>query len=132
MCLIEECDDRYLVYRTKDEVRAAKPHRCCECGRPIAVGEIYHKAVGLYANHWDTHHTCTHCRVACLWLKSNCGGFLHEGVLEDIEMHADEYPSLRSTLNRLIVGMRRDWRRFDKKGLMAVPRLPPSIGEVLS
>lgn len=123
MCAIDDCDDRYDPYSIKDVKRARKEHTCDECCRKIAVGEPYLYVFGVLRGYGgNSHYTCAHCRVAANWLRSNCGGFVHSGVQEDIEQHVEEYPALAFGLSRFIVGMRRQWKRFDGNGLMRVPR----------
>lgn len=119
--MIDGCDESFVVYHAHRPVRARKEHRCSECGRTIPAGETYYRADGLFEGRWDIYHTCAHCKVACDWLKANCGGFLHHGVEEDIREHVGEYS--RMDLARLAVGMGRDWQRF-RGGLMPLPKLP--------
>jgi hypothetical protein len=123
--MIDGCDDPYTIYNPHKPTRAAKEHKCAECFRPIAVGETYYRATGLYDGQWDTHHTCSHCYVACQWLVDNCGGFLHGGVDEDIYEHVRDYR--RPDLLRLVVGIRRKWQRKRGAGLRQIPRLPRPI-----
>lgn len=109
MCRIEGCDPWNFFH---DEIRkAAKPHRCCECGRTIAKGEQYTHSVGKMDDRMSTYRQCQHCVVAAHWLQVTCSGWLFEGILEELVEHWEEEPDLRSwTLGRLIVGMRRQWR----------------------
>lgn len=50
------------VYKEKDRI-ARKPHRCCECGRPIEVGEVYSYASGVWEGQGDSYKTCKPCRA---------------------------------------------------------------------
>lgn len=127
MCMIDGCDEPYLIYNPPAPTKAAKEHTCTECSRKIAKGETYYRSSGLYDNQWDTHHTCSHCRIACEWLDVNCGGFLHHAVEEDISEHAFEYN--RADLRRLHVAMRRKWQRKRGSGLRWVPKLPRPLAE---
>lgn len=130
MCMADLGDDRPDIYQS--EIRTArKEWQCDECGRKIKPGEPYHKASMLYERHWSDWRICRHCRVAAAWLIENCGGFLHAGVLEDLYEHASEYPSIAAGILRIKVGAQRAWRRFDKAGLMPVPRMPAGISEYL-
>jgi hypothetical protein len=101
--------------------RARKPHKCDECDREIAAGEIYRYATMLYDGHWNSFYTCAHCRVGQVWLIRECGGFLHHGLAEEIQEHIEEYPDLLVGLGRVRLGIQRRWKRFDGKGLMRVP-----------
>jgi hypothetical protein len=133
MCMWEYCEDSFAVYRSEFR-KARKPHRCCECNRVIETGEEHHYAFGVCDGNSDTYRTCMHCRVACSWLSHECGGFVHLGVLEDLEEHVREYRGQRPVfdLARLVVGMQRQWRRLDAAyrpaheiaPRMALPRIP--------
>lgn len=122
MCMIENADNYVSVSHAYQVKSSRKEHRCNECGRTIAKGEGYHRAELCMEGGWYTFHTCVHCRVACAWLSEQCGGYLHEGVLEDVMEHAAVYHLGR--LTRLEVGMKRKWKRFDGYGLMPVPQVP--------
>jgi len=126
MCMIDSCDEQFTFLDVTDR-KARKAHTCAECRRVIQPGETYKRTAAVYDGRWGTWQTCAHCRVAQAWLSRECGGFLQEGVLEDLEEHMDEFwgkdSHRRLEVGRLIVGMRRDWKRFDGAGLMPVPRL---------
>lgn len=118
MCAIDGADDRYVIYQ-RSLRRARKVYGCAECGRVIQVGERYSSTRGMIDGHWDTWHTCIHCHAGERWLIEECGGFLHGGVLEDLEEHAHEGIG-GFTLGRLIIGMRHHW--LNRSGqLMPVP-----------
>ena len=129
MCMID-AGERYEVCSTAYRT-ARKEHYCGECGRIIRRGEQYRYDTGLYEGHWNSHHTCQHCGVAMRWLGDNCGGWMFESVLSDIEGHVFEYPRLAFGLLRLLCGMRRQWSRFDGAGLMSLPGMPRGIREVV-
>lgn len=121
MCRIDDgelCD----IWR-EAERRAAKEHKCTECGRQIAKGERYLRIEGLYDGSWTTMRVCAHCRVGADWLRAECGGFTLDGVIDEVREHAEEYR--RASLWKIVVGSSRKWRRFDGAGLMAVPTMPP-------
>lgn len=46
---------------TREWRRAAKEHRCCECGLPIHVGHTYEHFRGLWCGTWQTHRSHVHC-----------------------------------------------------------------------
>lgn len=108
MCMIDDCEP-CSVYRAK-VCKARKEHKCSECGRTINKGEEYHYAFMVQEGYGDSFHTCQHCYVAAKWLIDNCGGFVHQAVLEEIEEHAREYPYLTAELSTLSDGMRGKWR----------------------
>jgi hypothetical protein len=119
MCMIDDCDEPYKVYRKEDR-RAVKAHKCDECRREIHPGEAYRWSTGLADGHWYTNRICAHCGVAADWLIAECGGFLNGAIDEDIKEHAEEYGTFG--LWRLYAGMRRKWKRGD--GLMPIPQQP--------
>lgn len=119
MCMIDD-GERYAVYHEGTQ-RAKRAYKCAECRREIPAGEVYRRTAGLYDGHWTVNKVCQHCAVACEWLGTNCGGYMDNGVLEDIEQHFDEYR--RMDLARLAISMRRKWQR-KRGGMMSVPALP--------
>ena len=133
MCMIEDCDERFTVYRSPEQRQSRRDRKCHECGRPIVKGEHYWSAAGLYDGGWDTHDCCEHCRVACQWLEQNCSGFLWHSVLEDIADHVQYYRGRAHCiprLKRIEIGMERRWRvrRGPRAGqLMPVPALPGTL-----
>ena len=120
MCAIDDAE-RCDVWNEGDK-KARKPHVCSECRREIAKGETYRRIDALYDGHWTTSRQCQHCRVGADWLSEECGGYLMDGVCEEIHEHAQEYRSL--ALWRLVAGADRKWKRA-RGGLMPVPRMPP-------
>jgi hypothetical protein len=124
VCLIAEAEPVDL-YRRHLVGAARKPHQCYECGRQIQVGEAYDSATYLWDGRWETNHTCQHCMAAQQWLREQCGGYLHGGLLEDLEEHRYVYPLKRptTTLLRLIVGMRRHWASITDASVLMRPRL---------
>lgn len=126
MCAI---DDAERVETLQDVMRKArKEYRCGECSRAIRTGETYRYVFGKLEGDRVTYRTCQHCLIGREWLTINCGGWLYEGVMEEIEEHAAEYPKIALPLLRIAVGARRKWQRFDGAGLMPFPKLPPAIG----
>lgn len=82
------CDwDPASVYRVETR-KAAKEHRCDECHGTIRKGENYEYVAGCWDGHWDVFHTCADCipiRCAIAKLDSECGGWLHGGMQEELE-----------------------------------------------
>lgn len=65
--------------------------------------------------------TCRHCQVCRSWLVQECGGWVYEGVYEDICEHAWEGYGVG--VKMLSVGMGRSWQK--KNGdLWRVPSVP--------
>ena len=106
---------------------ARKPHACAECRREIAPGETYRRNFGVWEGAANTFKTCAHCCVGQDWLLSNCDGFMHSQLLDEVHEHAEEYPKIRLGMFRLEVGIRRKWTRFDGAGLLPVPPMPRPI-----
>lgn len=122
MCMVDGADDRCNILRDENR-KARKVHLCSECARKIQPGETYNLQVAQWEGTVDDYKTCQHCEVAKRWLTQECGGYLYQGVEEDISEHASEYRNIG--LWRLVVGFRRNWGRFDGQGLMALPKMPP-------
>lgn len=55
------CDD-IPEFCTVADVRARKPHQCCECRDEIAKGEIYERQSGKWSGDLATYKTCLTCR----------------------------------------------------------------------
>lgn len=132
MCMFDSAScDPPVVYKKRNVKSARNPHKCVECGRVIERGEPYRYVFMIYEGDRINERTCAHCSVAQDWLVRECDGFLHECVLEDLHEHVigvghvfDVERGYGSGPARLVVGMRRKWRRFSGPGLMAVPALP--------
>lgn len=129
MCMADYNDDPATVYSSK-ECRSRKDRKCDECSRKIAIGERYQNTFMVYDGRGSTWITCEHCVVGMRWLADNCGGFLHGAVWEDVHEHVREYPTLAPYLMRLVVGHQRQWKRFDRAGLMRIPSVPPTLESV--
>lgn len=123
MCMIEDADpadfSRAVIRR------ARKEHRCGECGRVIARGESYEYSTGGRSGEVWSNKSCLHCCEAAKWLSRECHGYLYGGVLEDLQLHWDDGESTME-LGRLIVGIRRKWRRKDGT-LMPLPNILQSV-----
>ena len=123
MCMIDGGELAELWIEST--AKARKPHKCCECGRTIQPGEVYHKVFGVQRGDPFRGKWCAHCDVAKTWLWDNCGGSMLTMVEEDIREHVGEYQ--RMDLARLSVGMRICWQRIRREGLMPIPKLPAPI-----
>jgi len=136
MCMWDGYEDSPSVYRSKIQ-RTRKERKCGECNRKIAIGEPYQNVFMVYDGAPRTFVMCQHCLVAATWLVENCGGYLLEGVWEDVhshvsELHRPQYRAVYRGLRRLEVGRERQWQRFDQTGLMALPKLPPVVDEKMA
>jgi hypothetical protein len=66
----------------RQEIRTArKPHVCCECGRPIAVGEKYERASGRCDGGMWSEKTCLVCAEIAETFYCGPGGRIFGGVL---------------------------------------------------
>lgn len=126
MCMWDRGDSP-SVYRACERV-AKKPHKCNECSREIAVGERHRYVFMVYDGYPYTGRACAHCGVAQEWLARECGGYLWDGLWEDIRQHLEEYPALYWPLGRLYAGYRRRWCRRDGS-LMMIPCVPTASVE---
>jgi hypothetical protein len=119
MCSIDDAED--WQFGNIEQRRARKPHRCIECGREIAAGELYQYARGyFYDGGWCTYRSCLNCDAARTWLVVQCGGSLFHGLGEELQEHWDYSTEYRSVwLARAIVGMRRKWRT--RRGALMEP-----------
>lgn len=113
-------DDAEMVQVISERMPTARrEHVCGECQRTIAVGEQYEAICGKCDGSMVRYKTCRHCIAARAWLSRECGGWLFEGVLPDLQEHWDEDGIHTRELGRLIHGMRRKWRKRNGE-LMAV------------
>jgi hypothetical protein len=101
--------------------KAKKIHHCTECSRAIEPGERYLMERCVFDDEMCIYKTCSHCQIAREWLIAECGGWLYQGVHEDIEEHVRE--GYGFGLARLAIGMRRKWR-YRGGHLMPIPKLP--------
>lgn len=118
--MIDGCDDYVNVLSTRHSI-ARKPHKCFECYRIIDSGELYLTENGLFDGEFVKYVTCPQCLIVRHWLKKECGGFLYEGIGEDLEQHMQEYSinsTIRFALGRLVIGMRSKWEN------RKMPKLP--------
>ena len=119
MCMFdgnESADNCWLKIRV-----SRKQRKCDECSRIIGAGERYQNVFLTYTGIASKYYVCDHCSVAADWLAKNCGGVVYGMVWDDFEEHIGGYPRLAFQFLRLKVARERQWKRFDKAGLMALP-----------
>jgi hypothetical protein len=124
MCAIDDAGP--WDFHDSQIFKAAKPHRCSECRRTIQPGEKYERVTGKIDGDFVTYKTCAHCIEARKWLEAECHGWLYTGVAEDLYEHTGSSfrePAKEIELLRLVVGIQRDWQRFDGTGLMPLPKV---------
>ena len=130
MCMIDGCDEMYVIYDQKWISSARKEHKCGECGRTIAAGEEYRRTEGLFEGEgWNTNRVCHHCTFATRWLWDNCSGYVDQGVREDLYYHLTEELTKDHAawwpMARVYTGMKLGWS-FTPGTLMPLPKeIPP-------
>lgn len=93
-------------------MRAAKEHKCGDCGRKIDKGETYVYGCWVDRNYISQTKQCAHCDAASGWLNSICNGFIYDQVIEELREHWEEEYDLRSfALARLILLGESQWHR---------------------
>ncbi len=113
--------DGYSVVLHDRHQKARKEHKCSECNRTICIGEVYNVMRTVFDGAADSYKTCEHCQVVKRWLQKECGGYLFQGVFEDIDQHRQE--GYGFGVVRLTAGMRDKWTRKDGR-LWPIPKLP--------
>lgn len=126
MCMIDSANERVTML-AKTARRAQKNHKCDECYRMIEPVERYLEERFVDDGMIFTHKTCRHCQVVRDWLLAECSGWVFGSVKEDLHEHAvdGDYPT---DVKRLAVSMRRKWRDFHGR-LMLAPERPPTTRE---
>ena len=83
-----DCDwDPATLYNVQTR-KAAKDHKCDECGGTIRKGENYEYVTGLWEGQWSTFRTCPDCipiRCDIANGPGGCGGWAHGAMLEDLD-----------------------------------------------
>lgn len=91
-CPLSEPDEGYTDFQS-GTCKAEFPHKCCECGIVISVGEDYEWATGR-DGHWgklNEHSTC----LLCVEIRDHfsCGGFYYTMLWEELENNL--FPDMR-------------------------------------
>lgn len=121
MCMFDEYELATVFVEKMKTSR--KERRCDECIRAIQKGERYMSIRGLQDGIWWTSQHCEHCAMVAAWLKEECGGYLTRGLEEDLEQHIGEGRQDEVRILRMLAGMRRQWKRFDGRGMMDVLKI---------
>ena len=81
-CVVMDYYDVTNDFYRETTRRAAKPHRCCECGEAIAVGEIHEYVTGKSEGDFWQNRTC----AACAEIRKAfcCGSWLFTELWESI------------------------------------------------
>ncbi len=91
-CPLGGGDDAPASAYTQKNHRAAKDHRCSECGEVIPKGTTYEHVKGLWDGSWSTYKTCLSCveirnHFACEsgWLFGELWSQLEENFFPDMK-----------------------------------------------
>lgn len=101
-------DDCETAQVSQQEIRRArKPHKCCDCGKPVQPGQFYLHDRWLLDGRWDSAATCGQCEClrfrihevelsrGCNWTDSWCPpGQLRDALSEDDEYAAIPKPTV--------------------------------------
>jgi hypothetical protein len=117
MCMIENTDACEVWSETAS--RASREYECYECRRAISPGEIYCRLFTVFEGESSSFRICQHCRVAANWLERECRGWCAGGIAPDLQEHWHEEYIHTLELGRILVGIRRGWKRNGK--LMGLP-----------
>jgi hypothetical protein len=107
------CDNDPPSVMRKEQRKAKKEHRCCECGRTIRSGETYEYVWGVWDGSAGTYKTCSHCVALRDYTTAHvpCFCWYYGGMrIEAIEMlreYAHEAPGLFFAGARLYVQAKR-------------------------
>lgn len=108
MCRVS---DDYVDLLTQRDALARKSHRCDECRRTIAVGELYRYESWVWEGDFAQGHTCAHCLNVRRWLMAACNGWVYGELESDLLDHVtgDERELRTRPLTRLARWMAADW-----------------------
>jgi hypothetical protein len=120
MCMADYTDGASIVLHDRNQ-KARKEHKCSECHRTIQIGETYNVQRAVFDGQADSYKTCAHCQVVQSWLQKECGGYVYQGVHEDINEH--RLGGYGFGVVRLAAGMGAGWHRRDGR-LWPIPKLP--------
>lgn len=126
MCMYEGSDPATLLHSRAQKAR--KEHKCSECHRSIMPGEKYLAERFVFEGSASSLKVCRHCQVVRDWLTKECGGYVYEGLAEDIHEHAQE--SYGIGVKMLAVGIWKKWQRKDGK-LWPIPSCPKTTHELM-
>jgi hypothetical protein len=119
MCLIDDAEPLDFCF---EKLRTArKPHVCSECDRTIAPKEQY-VYTSMKMRDWDdveVYKCCPQCVEARHWLNRHCGGWVYGNVEADLAEHYNE-GCREDNLQRLLIGIRRQWKAFRGDGLLEI------------
>jgi hypothetical protein len=117
VCIGTDSIDECYEFSVVENRKARKPHKCCECGRVIAVGQQYEHAIGKYEGDFDRHDTCALCRE--IRDVFTCGNFFYyEQLWEEMEEYAFErlttasgcFTELSAAAKAFVLERWREWK----------------------
>lgn len=82
VCLDMDYDGDDNEFYAESQVKARKPHTCCECNETILIGALYSRATGKSDGHVWTAKTCSLCHEirGAFVCGSYCFGLLREEI----------------------------------------------------
>lgn len=106
MCAVDDCEPWLFYNETRPT--AHKPHGCDECGRVIAVGEVYRRIQGRVEETWVSYKGCRHCMALGEFMRALCGGWPLGYLVDELREHwFDGYRSI--AMARWIAGVKHGW-----------------------
>ncbi len=91
-CPLGGGDDEPAQFHNQRQLRAAKDHKCSECGDGIAKGARYERVDGMWDGDWSVYKTCLSCveirdHFACGngWLFGELWNQLEENFFPDMK-----------------------------------------------
>jgi hypothetical protein len=81
------CDCEHPKFFSQKIRTARKTHECCECPRPINLGDKYTHSPGKWDNHVGSYKTCLECEKIRAWFdrKTDCCAAFGELYTELVE-----------------------------------------------
>ena len=124
------CDYETPEFYDRRQHAARMPHKCSECGKRIAPGESYERAIGKWDGDVGVFKTCCRCVALreCIKAHVPCFCWAHGNLLEDCRSEVDNLPAeaygtgLLFELGRLAVAIRRAPKFKSAEGAREVER----------
>lgn len=111
------CDYDPPAFVAETDVKARKPHGCCECGCAIQPGETYRRIAGKWDGEIGQYTWCSRCVAVHEYIRAHVPCFcwtytmLHDDALACAEEAASEAPGLWFGVARRVVAARRGARK---------------------
>jgi hypothetical protein len=115
VCVYVDCDSS-PDFLTCAHVKARKPHKCFECGRRIAIGDIYEYVTGKWEGEFDTFKTCDLCaeiRAVFFcesWLYGNMWDEMREQAFDKLTTAGPCFAELSPAAKQFVLDKWKDWK----------------------